>query len=609
MEGLRLKLKGYQDRVAWIDLSTGNIEYKEIEEEIKQKYIGARGIGNKYVFDNGANVQPFDADNMLAILTGPITGTQVTMGNRVAVVTKSPLTGTITNSHMGGWAGSRIRWAGLDGFVIKGKAEKPVYLFVEDGNVTIKDASELWGKGVHEVVHTMRERYGEKDLSVMAIGQAGENLVKFGAILNENDRAAGRGGTGAVAGSKKLKAIVVKGSLKNALKPAQNDEHKTARQAALKMIMEGAITAPKKGGLSLYGTNVLMNILNEVGGLPSYNAKQTHFDLADEISGETYRKELLVSDPTCHACPVACKKEVEVKEGKYKTRVESMEYETAWAVGAMCGNANREASAFMLEKMNDYGMDTIETGNTLSMLMEATEKGLLTGNDKIGWGEVDKMIELIDKIATRQGIGDLLAEGPGRAAVQLGDPELAMAVKNQSIAAYDPRGVQGIGLNYATGNRGACHVTGYTVASEILGIPEPTDRLKWEGKGGLVKVFQDLHAFSDSMDICKFSSFSIGAEEYANQYATMVGREFTAEDVLKTGERIVNLERYYNNLNGFDRKDDKLPKRFLEEGATRHTEDNIVSNLEQMLEEYYKERGWIDGVVPEEKLRELGIVE
>jgi len=604
-----LKLSGYQDRVAWINLSTGKIDYNEIEEEIKLKYIGARGIGNKYVFDNGPNVQPFDEENMMAILTGPITGTQVTMGNRLCVVTKSPLTGTITNSHMGGWTASRIRWAGLDGFVIKGKADKPVYLYVENGEVTIKDASEFWGKGVHEVVHMMRERYGDKDLSVMSIGQAGENLVKFSGILNEDDRAAGRGGTGAIAGSKNLKAIVIKGSVKNALKPKQVEEHKEARKTALKMIMEGDITAPKKGGLSLYGTNVLMNILNEIGGLPAYNAKQTHFDLADEISGETYRKEQLVSDPTCHACPVACKKEVEVKEGKYKTIVESMEYETAWAVGAMCGNANREASIYMLEKMNDYGMDTIETGNALSMLMEASEKGLVTGDDSIQWGDVDKMIETIHKIATRNGIGDMLAEGPGRAAKQLGDPELAMAVKNQSIAAYDPRGVQGIGLNYATGNRGACHVTGYTIASEILGIPEPTDRLKWEGKGDLVKVFQDLHAFSDSMDICKFSSFSTGADEYAAQYATMVGREFTAEDVLKVGERIVNLERYYNNLNGFDRKDDRLPKRFLEEGATKHTQDNVVSNLDKMIEEYYQERGWVDGVVPEEKLRELEIIE
>lgn len=333
-----MKLPGYQDKVAWIDLSEEKIEYKEIGEDIKEKYIGARGIGNKYVFDNGPKVNPLDAENMLAIMTGPITGTQVTMGNRLAVVTKSPLTGTITNSHMGGWAASRIRWAGFDGFVIKGKADRPIYLFVENGQVEIREASDIWGKGIHEVVQIMRERYGEKDLSVIAIGQAGENLVKFSAILNEDDRAAGRGGTGAVAGSKNLKAIVIRGSTKNALKPEQGEEHKKARQTALKMIMEGVITAPKKGGLSVYGTNVLMNVLNEVGGLPAYNAKQSHYELADEISGEAYRKELLVSDPTCHACPVACKKEVEVKEGKFKTSVESMEYETAWSLGAMCGN-------------------------------------------------------------------------------------------------------------------------------------------------------------------------------------------------------------------------------------------------------------------------------
>jgi len=599
---------GYQDRVAWVDLTRGQIEYKEIGEDIKRKYIGARGIGNKFVFDNGPNVEPLEPENLLTIMTGPITGTQVAMGNRLAVVTKSPLTGTITNSHMGGWAGSRIRWAGLDGFAIKGKADRPIYLYVEDGNVQILEAGDLWGKGVHEVVQIMRERYGDKDLSVVAIGQAGENLVKFASFINEDDRAAGRGGTGAVAGSKNLKAIVAKGSVKNALRPEQEEEHKNARQTALKLIMEGNITAPGKGGLSVYGTNVLMNIINEIGGLPAYNAKQSHFEYADQISGESYRKEIGISDPTCHACPVACKKEVEVKEGKYKTRIESMEYETAWAIGAMCGNANKEASAYMLEKINNYGMDTIETGNAMAMLMEATEKGIVK-DDGINWGEVDKMIDLIDKVANRQGIGDILAEGTAKAAARFGDPELAMSVKNQSIAAYDPRGVQGIGLNYATGNRGACHVTGYTIASEVLGIPEPTDRLEWKGKGKLVKTFQDLHAFSDSLDICKFSSFSIGADEYAAQYGTMVGREFTAEDVLKTGERIVNLERYYNNLNGLDQKDDKLPKRFLTEGATKHTVDNVVSNLEEMLKEYYQERGWANGVVPEEKLRELEIIE
>jgi len=600
-----LKFGGYLNKVAWIDLTTQAIEYKGISDDDAEKYIGGRGIGTKYVFDNGPLVEALSPDNMLAIMTGPITGTQVTMGNRVAIVTKSPLTGTVTNSHAGGWAGSRIRWAGFDGMTVKGKADKPVYLYVEDGKVEIRDASDLWGKNVREVISILTDRYGEQDLSVMTIGQGGENLVKYAGIINEKDRAHGRGGVGAVAGSKNLKAIVIRGSQKNMLKPAQADEHKEARKKAMKLIMDSPVTAPGKGGLSVYGTNVLMNLLNTVSGLPAYNGKYSHFDLADNIGGESYRENLLVSEPTCHACPVACKKEVEVKEGKYKVRVESMEYETAWSLGAMCGTDNKEAASYMLNQCNDYGIDTIEVGTTISMAMEAYERGLI--EEEIKWGDVDKMIELIDKIAIRDGIGDLLAEGGGKAARKLGAPELSMTVKDQSIPAYDPRGVQGIGVTYATSNRGACHVNGYTIASEIMGIPEPQDRLAVKGKGDLSRIFQDLAAIGDSMDICKFSSFAEGAEEYASQLATMLGRGLTADDVMGIGERIVNLERYYNNLNGFDGKDDTLPKRFLTEGGSKHS-DGVISNLPEMLEEYYAGRGWVEGVVPEAKLKELGII-
>jgi len=333
-----LKFGGYLNRVAWINLTDRTVEYKGIDEEDARKYIGGRGLGTKYFYENGPLVEAFSPDNLLSVMTGPTVGTQVTMGNRVAVVTKSPLTGTVTNSHMGGWAGPRIRWSGFDGFNIKGKADKPVYLFVDNGNVEILDATDIWGKNVHEVVQIMKDRYGDKDLSVMTIGQAGENLVKYANIMNENDRAAGRGGVGAVAGSKNLKAIVIRGSVKSALKPVQVEEHKQARKDALDLVMTNAVTAPNKGGLSVYGTNVLTNVLNSVSGLPAYNGKLSHFDQADEISGEAYNEHLLVSEPTCHACPVACKKELEVKDGKYKVKVESMEYETAWAIGAMCGS-------------------------------------------------------------------------------------------------------------------------------------------------------------------------------------------------------------------------------------------------------------------------------
>jgi len=602
-----MKLGGFKNREVLVNLTSGSVDYREINEELATKYVGGRGLGVKYVFDNGPEVEPFSEENILCIMTGPITGSRSAMSGRLCVVTKSPLTGTVTDSHMGGWTAARLKWAGIDNLIFSGKSEKPVYLYIENGQAELRDASDVWGKGTRETVRVMQERYGKQDLSVMCIGQAGENLVRFAGFMNDLDRAAGRGGTGAVAGYKKLKAIVIKAAQKgNMPQPVLEEEYKQANQKALKAIMEGGLTAPKKGGLSVYGTNVLTSIINEVGAMPTKNSQFTHFEEAEGHSGETVNATLLVADNTCHACPVACKKEVEVKEGKYKTRVESFEYESAWALGANCGLSDASAIAYMINQCNEYGMDTIELGNVLSTMMEAAEKGLI--EEKADWGDADRMIELAEMLVFRRGIGDILAEGPARAAKQFGRPDLAMVVKGQAIPAYDPRGIQGIGLGYATSNRGACHLRGYTVASEIAGIPEPTDRLKPEGKGALLKAFQDLSSFSDSMNICKFSSFSENAEHYAEQYAGMTGIKISADDVFRIGERIYNLERYYNNLAGFNkREDDMLPKRFLEEAATGNSTGH-VSKLDQMLDEYYQVRGWVDGVVPESKLKELEII-
>ncbi len=601
-----MKLGGYKNREAWVDLSNGQIDYRPINEEYARKYIGARGLGVRYMLDNGPKVEPLSAENLLCVMTGPLTGTRINMSGRLCVVTKSPLTGTVTDSHMGGWTAARLKWAGFDNLIFKGKSDKPVYLYVENGQAQLKDASEIWGKSTRETIAYMKEKYGEDDLSVMTIGVAGENQVRFANFINEHDRASGRGGTGAVAGFKNLKAIVIKAAQKgNMPEPANSEKFPDAQKKALQAIMESPVTAPKKGGLSVYGTNVLTNITNEIGALPTKNSQVSHFDQAEEHSGEMVNKTIKVNDPTCHACPVACKIEVEVKEGPYKTRVESYEYESAWALGANCFNANREAIAKMIDLCNEYGFDTIEMGNVLSTAMEAAEKGLV--QESIPWGDADRMIELITETAYRRGVGNTFAEGTGRVAVEFGDSNMAMVVKNQAIPAYDPRGIQGIGLGYATSNRGACHLRGYSVASEVMGIPEPTDRQKAEGKGALLKLFQDLHSFSDSLDICKFSAFAENVDHYAEQYSAVVGIDITADDVLKIGERIYNLERYFNNLAGFDGKDDLLPKRFLDTPGTGGSEGEF-SKLPQMLKEYYEVRGWEEGVVPESKLKELEII-
>ncbi|WP_096188525.1 aldehyde ferredoxin oxidoreductase family protein [Evansella halocellulosilytica] len=601
-----MNLGGYKNREAWVDLSEGKVEYRKLNEEDAKKYVGARGLGVKYLVDHEIyKVDPLSPENMLAVMTGPLTGTRINMSGRLCTVTRSPLTGTVTDSHMGGWTAARLKWAGFDNLIFTGKSENPVYLYVENGEAELKDASNLWGKGVRSTVKALQDLYGDKDTSIMTIGQGGENLVKFAGWMNEDDRASGRGGTGAVAGSKNLKAIVIKGAQRgNMPEPAMPDKYPAAVKSGLKAITEGVLTAPNKGGLSVYGTNVLMNIINESGALPSRNSQVTHYNEAEAVSGETVREEILVGEPTCHACPVACKKEVEVSDGKYKVKVESFEYESAWALGPNCGSHNKEAIAYMIDRCNEYGIDTIELGNAFSVAMEAYEKGLM--KERLDWGDVDTMIAWIDKIVYRKGIGDILADGPGRAAAAFGDPNIAMVVKNQAIPAYDPRGIQGMGLAYATSNRGACHLRGYTVSAEIAGIPEPVDRNTVEGKGELLKIFQDLHAFSDSLDLCKFSAFSENADLYAEQYSAVVGIELTGDDIMKIGERVYNIERLFNNKAGFLRDEDNLPGRFLKEPATGNS-DGEVCHLPEMLEEYYKIRGWKEGAVTSEKLKELSI--
>ena len=603
-----MALGGYAHRVGRVNLSTPQVSYEDIPEEWARKYIGARGLGVRYCLEAGPTCDPLGPDNLLCFMNGPLTGSRVNMSGRLAVVTKSPLTGTITDSHQGGWSAARLRWAGFDGVIFEGAADKPVYAYIEDGKVELRDATDLWGKDVHETVKVFRQKYGEKNLTVMTIGRAGENRVKFAAWVNEDDRASGRGGTGAVGGSKNLKAVVVKAK-QDYPAPAKPDEFKVAVKAGLDAIRDEAhITSPRVGGLSVLGTNSLMNVTNTMGALPAKNSQLASFgDAAENISGEWVKENILVAEPTCHACPVACKKEVNITDGPYKVHMESFEYESAWSLGANSGNGNPESIAFMIDQCNDYGMDTIEMGNCLATYMEICDKGW-NGTEPLAWGDHARMVELVGKTALRQGVGDVLAEGVARIAEHYGHPEVGIHVRGQSVPAYDPRGLKGMGLGYATSNRGACHLRGYTPASELGLVGEKTDPLAWKGKGELLKFLQDLSAFCDSLDLCKFSEFAEAPEEYAAQYATMVGLDdFGAEDVLSTGERIYNLERHYNQLAGERPGSDVLPKRFLEEASTMQGSKGEVCELDKMLEEYYAARGWDNGVVPDSKLEQLAV--
>ncbi|NUQ36403.1 MAG: aldehyde ferredoxin oxidoreductase family protein [Caldilineales bacterium] len=614
------KLKGYMNNVARINLTTGEVQYEGIDDEDARKYIGGRGLGVKYVFDNGIGIEPFSADNLLAIMTGPLSGTEVKMSGRLCAVTRSPLTGTVTDSHMGGWTAAYMKWSGFDALLIKGKSDHPVYLLCEDGKVSIHDASDLWGKTTHETRKVLLERYKGRYVDVMSVGPAAEHGVRFAGWVNKDDRACGRGGTGAVGASKHLKAIVFVGDKRRQPKPADRDAFKEADKVALAGIMaEENITSPRKGGLSVFGTNVLTNITGSMGALPAYNSQKASFindagqELYEHISGERVNADIHVGDPTCHACPVACKIEVEVKEGKYKVHMESVEYESIWALGSNCGMDNKEAAAYMIDMCNRFGMDPIELGNVIGVFMEATQYGYgnLNGNG-LQWGDADGQIAVIERIAYgRDEIARTLGLGAAGAAKAFGHPEIAMSAKGQAIPAYDPRGLKGMGIAYATSNRGACHLRAYTPAAEVGVMPYGSlkvDPLAWEGKGGLTKIFQDVHAVSDSFDICKFSAFAEGMDEYTSQYNTFTGRNLTPAELLQTGERIYNLERYYNNLNGFGEGSDSLPPRFLEEPSTVPGSLGQVCELDKMLEEYYEARGWVNGVVPESKLKELGIL-
>jgi aldehyde:ferredoxin oxidoreductase len=608
-------LGGYANKIGFVDLTAGNVEYKDAPEEWKLKYIGARGLGVKYVYENGPEVDPLSPENILCFMNGPLTGSEFNMTGRMAIVTKSPLTGTVTDSHHGGWSAARLRWAGFDGLIFKGKSEKPVYAYVTEDKVELMDASEVWGMGVHDTVKFFQDKYGKdrKELSVIAIGPAGENQVKFACWINENDRASGRGGTGCVGGSKNLKAIVIDAK-KNIVKASDRDVCIPVREKALKEIMdERVVTSPRKGGLSVYGTNVLMNMTNVIGGLPTKNSQFTAYEDAEKISGEYVNENLLVDNPTCHACPVACKKEVEVKDGPYKgLHMESVEYEPSWSVGANCGNNDARLVAKMIDLANDYGFDAIEIGHPLSIWMEASEKGYTNGEGKLEWGDPDGMTNAAKMIAFRDGLGDVMAEGANATAEHFGHPELAMTVKGQGIPAYDPRGIKGMGLGYATSNRGACHLRGYTPAAEVvgnvLGPSEVADPLAWKGKGEMVIIFQNVHTMTDCLDVCKFATFAESLDSFAQQYEVMTGVSSSPEHLLKVGERVYNLERHYNNLAGFGEGSDTLPDRFTKEPSTMGGSKGQVCELDDMLVEYYEKRGWVNGVVPESKLKELEII-
>lgn len=598
---------GWTGQILRVNLTDGTIRKEALSKKDAQDFIGARGLGTRYfVREVDPSVDPFAPENKLIFMTGPLTGTAAAAAGRYNVICKAPLTGTIAASNSGGFWGPELKFAGYDGIIIEGKSPYPVYLWIENENVELRRADKLWGKTVSETTDLVKAETDE-EAKVACIGPAGENLVKFACVINEYSRAAGRSGVGAVMGSKKLKAIAVRGT--RGIKVADAKGFLQAIDRARQMLAQHPVTGE---GLRLYGTNVLINILNQHGGLPVQNFSQAATcDYAERISGEFHAERYLVRNKGCFGCNMGCGRVTKIPAGKYKGFGEGPEYEATWALGSNLGNDNFEAIAKVNFLCNEMGLDPISFGGTVACAMELYEKGYLdaeTAGWDLTWGNADAVVDLAQKTALREGFGDKLAEGSYRLAESFGHPELSMTVKKQELPAYDPRALQGIGLNYATSNRGGCHVRGYMTSAEVLGIPERLDPDTIEGKAAWTKAFQDITAVCDSSGTCLFVTFAIGIPELTEELRTATGVEYTEESLLLAGERIWNLERLFNLKAGFTRQDDVLPKRLLEEPMKGGPHAGQVVRLEPMLKEYYELRGWDENGVPTPaKLEQLGL--
>lgn len=557
------------EKLVTVDLETGKIKTGNLEKDIVSKYVGGRGIGVKLLFDMlSPNTDPLSNDNVMVFASGPLTGTVVPLSGRHVVVSKSPLTGTVFDSSAGGFFGRELRRSGFDVVIIKGASEKPVYLEIDDGHVDIKDASELWGKNVRESTASL----SKDGFRVSCIGRAGEKLIPMSSIMSEYTHACGRGGLGAVMGSKKLKAFRVKGDRE--IEVSDKDMMKKYIAEAMRLLNASPVASK---GLAYYGTPSLVNLINTMRIMPTDNFRKVHFENAYKVSGEYIAENYDIKKKTCYNCFIACKRE-DKKRG-----IEIPEYETIAMFGPNSMNDDIEKIIQANYVCNDYGVDTISAGSSVSCYIE------LEGKNDIE----TPLKEIVE--------GGPLSQGSFRYSKGQGKEYASMTVKGLEIPGYDPRGVLGLALSYATSNRGACHLRAYMVAPEILGKPKLIDRLSFSGKSGLIQIFQNISAGIHSLVMCQFSSFALSEEEYSNLLSAGVGETYSSEEFIKLGERIYNLERLFNIREDISYSEDTLPDRFFsDDGISKKEFDSV-------LDEYYTYRGWDKGVPTKEKLESLGL--
>lgn len=611
-------MKGYPGIILEVNLTTGAIKRSTVEREVLRRFIGGGGVAARLFLDRvSPDVDPLSGDNVLFLMNGPLTGTKLPGAARFTACFKSPLTGIWGEANCGGNFGVELRFAGYDGIAIEGVSDKPVYLLIEDKRVEIRDASDLWGKDIYEATDLLKKRVGGgREVKVLAIGQAGENLVRYAAIINDKRSVLGRSGGGAVMGSKKLKAMVVRGTGK--VEAAEAEEFEKRR----KEILEKVRTSSGTQSLRTYGTAGGTVAGAVSGDLPSRNwALGDNRALASKIGGQVLTEKFLVRTSACHGCLVACKRVVSVKEGPYKVEEgPGPEYETLASFGSMLMIDDLAGLIKINEACNRHGLDTISCGCTIAFAMDCFENGLIgskdTGGIDLRWGNVDAVLGIVEKIARREGFGDVLAEGSRRAAQRIGGnaADYAVEVKGLEAPMHDPRAGHGLGLAYATSIRGACHNQHLVLAVEAngtcypeIGLPGPYEAKTSEGKARMTMICENLGMVVNSAIICNFVMGSLSLGDLLDMLRMTTGFDYDLEEMMECGERIWLLKRGLGNLMGVRAADDRLPKRILtptKEGGAAGS----VPDMELMLKEYYKLRSLdAEGRPTKEKLHSIGL--
>jgi aldehyde:ferredoxin oxidoreductase len=590
---------GWVGKIARVNLSTGKVTVQDLPHDMAVNYLGGRGFGARILFDEvGPEVKPLSPENKLIFTTCPLNGTTAPSSCRFSVTTKSPLTGTIADSNCGGKTGLKIKDAGFDVIIVEGKAKKPVWLMVDESGIKINDAGQLWGQDVNQTTDALLKQTTDPAIaSVACIGPAGENQVLFAAVMSDKSKAVGRGGVGAVMGSKNLKALVASGN--NTRKIADPERMEFIVYETRKVIKQSPIT---NIGLPTYGTTSLVRVMDMMGAFPANNFTESSFPYINDVSGETLREKIYVKQKACWGCPIGCKRVTKTSNAEG----EGPEYESLWALGPNCGIHDIEAIAEANYLCNRLGLDTMSAGVTISCAMEMASRGI---NDTgVKFGDAKSLMTAIADIAYRRNQGSELAEGSRRYAEKYGVPEYSMQVKGMELPAYEPRAMGVQGLAFATSNRGGCHLRGNMLGGEILGVPKLIDHSGASGTVGILIFQQHISAAFDAVGVCKFAGFAVGDELLARLMTAVTGVEFVPQNLHLAGERIWNLERLYNLREGFSKKDDTLPKRLTDEPLKSGAAKGRVVNLKPQLVEYYRYRGWNeDGIPRKEKLQLLGL--